>query len=88
MLSAMLIVGAIQAFVAGIHEPLRFGLAAVVNWVIKRGHYDVLFLHQDQLLWSLMYWNFLIGIIFLATGVGLASQVYGSGKKASEAAFK
>ncbi|HEU5414711.1 MAG TPA: hypothetical protein VFW31_13170 [Candidatus Angelobacter sp.] len=83
VLSAMLLLNAIQAFVVGIDEPLGFGLSAVVNWFIKKEHYDVLFLRQDQLSWSLMYWNFLIGIICLVTGLGLASRIYASGKKAS-----
>lgn len=88
VLSAMLLVGAIQAFVGGIDEPLGFGLVAVINWFIKKEHYDVLFLHQDKLLWSLMYWNFLTGIICLVTGLGLASRAYRSGKKASQSALQ
>jgi hypothetical protein len=88
VLSAMLLVGAIQAFVAGIDEPLGFGLVAVINWFIKRGHYDVLFLHQYQILWSLTYWNFLICTIFLVAGLGLAYRIYGSRKKASQAALQ
>ena len=77
VLSAMLLVGAIQAFVAGIDEPLGFGLVAVINWFIKRGHYDVLFLPQKEIVWSLMYWNLLVSIICLVIGLGLASRIYG-----------
>ena len=88
VLSAMLLLNAIQAFVVGIREPLGFGLSAVVNWFIKRGHYDLLFLPQKEIVWPLMYWNLLVSIICFVIGLGLASRIYGTGKKASEAAFK
>jgi len=73
VLSSVLIAGAAQCLVLSLRDPVGRGLGAVINWFLKRGHYDVMFLPQQDIWWTLSIGNLVLFVIFAMLGLMLAN---------------
>jgi hypothetical protein len=76
VVSGILLASAAQCFVVAVRGPLAHGLAAVINWFIKHGHYDIMFVPQQDVWWTLSISNLVLCVISAAIGLVLAFRQF------------
>ena len=76
VVSALLLVGAVQTIVAALQEPVHPAVIWLINLAIKRGRFQFSPIYARNIVWPVVVVNLLLCLVQLSVACWLASRNY------------